>query len=146
MDCYWKFYVRKENHDKALLYGERSLELNKRNIEGFLLKANSLLQLKMHHEAIKHCTEALQLCPFRYDLHKCLIECYIQTNRLREAESMAINACKQLNHTPQAYMVISSAENESYFKAFLFTVTCKCFIKRSIMHIKNCAESFREGC
>ncbi|KAG5873680.1 Anaphase-promoting complex subunit 7, partial [Gonioctena quinquepunctata] len=43
-----------------------------------------------------------------YDIHKCLVECLIQTSRLREAESMAMNACKQLNFSAQGYCLHAS--------------------------------------
>lgn len=139
------FRYTKKNYDKALLYGERALELDKRNIEAFILKANSLIQLKCYHEAVKHCTEALQLCPFRYTLHKCLIDCYIQTNRLREAEAMAINACKQLNYTPQSYMVTKVICFYEFFREFFFIVACQRFAEGSVVYDENGAEDIRES-
>ncbi|KAJ8920240.1 hypothetical protein NQ315_011901 [Exocentrus adspersus] len=92
-----------KKYDKAAYFGQQACLLDRRNVEALLLKANTLLQIKKYQDAASHCTEALQICPYRYDLYKCLVECYIQTSRLREAESMAMNACKQLNFSAQGY-------------------------------------------
>ncbi|CAG9858903.1 unnamed protein product [Phyllotreta striolata] len=92
-----------KKYDKATYYGHQALIMDRKNVEALLLKANALLQIKKYQESITHCSEALQICNMRYDIYKCLVECYIQTNRLREAESMAINACNQLNFSAQGY-------------------------------------------
>ncbi|KAJ8931903.1 hypothetical protein NQ314_015172 [Rhamnusium bicolor] len=97
-----------KKYDKAAYFGQQACLLDRRNVEALLLKANTLLQIKKYQDAASHCTEALQICPYRYDLHKCLVECYIQTNRLREADSMAMNACKQLNFSAQGYCLHAS--------------------------------------
>lgn len=101
------YFLKK--YDKAAYFGQQACLMDTgKNVEALLLKANALHQLKKYQEAAVHCTEALQICPFRYDLHKCLVECYLQSNRLREAESMALNACKELNYSAQAYCLHAS--------------------------------------
>nr|XP_023020055.1 anaphase-promoting complex subunit 7 [Leptinotarsa decemlineata] len=97
-----------KKYDKAAYFGHQACLMNPKNVEAFLLKANTLFQIKKFQEAANHCTEALQLCDYRYDIHKCLVESYIQSNRLREAESMAMTACKQLNFSAQGYCLHAS--------------------------------------
>ncbi|XP_057662678.1 anaphase-promoting complex subunit 7 [Diorhabda carinulata] len=97
-----------KKYDKAAYFGQQACLLDKRNLEALLLKANTFLQIKKYQDASNHCTEALQLCNFRYDIHKCAVESYIQSNRIREAESVAVNACKQMNFSAQAYCLHAS--------------------------------------
>lgn len=47
----------------------------------------------------------LQVAPYRYEPHQGLVDCYIATHRLREASTIATNACKQLNNAPRALTV-----------------------------------------
>ncbi|CAH1170860.1 unnamed protein product [Phaedon cochleariae] len=97
-----------KKYDKAAYFGQQACLLDRKNVEGLLLKANTLYQIKKYQDAVSHCSEALQICNYRYDIHKCLVDCYIQTNRLREAESMALNACKQLNFSAHGYCLHAS--------------------------------------
>ncbi|CAH1963459.1 unnamed protein product [Acanthoscelides obtectus] len=91
-----------KKYDKVGYFGQQALLMDRTNIDAYLLKAKAFLHLKGYLIAANYCTEALQLCPYRYDLHKCLVECYIQSNRLRDAESAAIN-CKQHNFSAHGY-------------------------------------------
>ncbi|CAG9836544.1 unnamed protein product [Diabrotica balteata] len=97
-----------KKYDKAAYFGQQACLLDRRNIEALLLKANTLLQIKKYSDAATHCTEALQLCNYRHDIHKCCVESYIQSNRIREAESVAVNACNQMNFSAQAYCLHAS--------------------------------------
>nr|CAI5840221.1 unnamed protein product [Callosobruchus analis] len=92
-----------KKYDKAAYFGQQALLMDRRNVDAYLLKAKALLHLKEYSIAASHCTEAIQLCSYRYDVHKCLVECYIQSSRLREAESVAVNACRQLNFSAHGY-------------------------------------------
>nr|CAH7766831.1 unnamed protein product [Callosobruchus chinensis] len=92
-----------KKYDKAAYVGHQALLMDRINIDAYLLKARALLHLKEYSMAVTHCTEALQLCSYRYDIHKCLVDCYIQRNRLMEAEAVAMNACRQLNYSAHGY-------------------------------------------
>ena len=101
-----------KKYEKAVYFAQQALcSSHCKNIEAFLLKAKTLLELNKYQDAAQHCTEAIQICPFRYDLHHCLVECYVKMNRLREAEAMATNACKQLNYSPQS-LTVSKKKNK----------------------------------
>lgn len=92
--------------EKAVYFAQQALcASHSKNVEALLLKAKTLLELSKYEDAAHHCTEATLICPFRYDLHQCLVECYVKMNRLREADSMAQNACKQLNYSPHSLTV-----------------------------------------
>jgi anaphase-promoting complex subunit 7 len=98
-----------KKYERAAYFGQQALFLShSKNVEALLLKARTLLELSKYQDAAHHCTEAIQICPFRYDLHQCLVECYVKLNRLREADSMAQNACKQLNYSPQSLTLHAS--------------------------------------
>lgn len=56
----------------------------------------NIIDLVFHHTITRF---------FRFDVYKCLVECYVHMNRLREAEATASNACKQLNQSAQALTV-----------------------------------------
>lgn len=55
-----------KKYDRAAYFGQQACMMdNGKNVEALLLKANALFQLKKYQEAAVHCTEALQICPFR---------------------------------------------------------------------------------
>jgi anaphase-promoting complex subunit 7 len=103
------YMLATKKYERAAYFGQQALFLShSKNVEALLLKARTLLELSKYQDAAHHCTEAIQICPFRYDLHQCLVECYVKLNRLREADSMAQNACKQLNYSPQSLTLHAS--------------------------------------
>lgn len=93
--------------DKAVFFGQQAL-LESRNIEALLLKSKTFLEVCKYEDAVHHCSVALQFCPHRFDLYQCLVDCYVKMNRLKEAETVAHNACKQLNYSAQAITVSMS--------------------------------------
>lgn len=54
-----------KKYDKAAYFGQQACMMDRKNVEALLLKANALFQLKKYQEAATHCTEALQVCPYR---------------------------------------------------------------------------------
>ncbi len=46
-----------------------------------------------------------QIAPFRYEPHKGLVDCYLATNRIKEALNIASNCCKADNNSPRALTV-----------------------------------------
>ncbi|XP_066247713.1 anaphase-promoting complex subunit 7 [Euwallacea similis] len=118
-----------KKYDKATYFGQQACVMDSRNVEALFLKANALFQVKKYQEAAVHCTEALRICPFRYDLHKRLVECYLHSNRLREAESVALAACKELNNSPQAYCLHAS-----------------CLLKDPVASIRNVRRILEKAC
>ncbi|KAL3268925.1 hypothetical protein HHI36_008012 [Cryptolaemus montrouzieri] len=92
-----------KNFEKSAYFAHQALTVGgKNNIEALLAKAHSFFKLGKYQEAATACADAMQICAFRFDVHKCLVDCYIKMNRLREAETMTFHACKLLNNSPHA--------------------------------------------
>lgn len=49
-----------KRYDRAAYFGQQACNLNKRYIEGYLLKAEAFMQMGKYHEALQHCREILQ--------------------------------------------------------------------------------------
>ncbi|XP_044738305.1 anaphase-promoting complex subunit 7 [Chrysoperla carnea] len=77
---------------KAAYYAQKACNFSPRNIEALILKGIILYDLKRYQEAIVHFREAMQISS-SYDSHKGLVDCFVATHRLREALSIAHNAC-----------------------------------------------------
>ena len=92
-------------YDKAVYFVQKSCFLNPKNAEALILKAQILLQLKKYQEAIAHLRFAQQFAPYRYEVHKGLVETFIQMNRLRDAQTHAQKALKLLGESPRLLVV-----------------------------------------
>lgn len=88
-------------YDKAVYFVQKSCFLNPKNVEALILKARILLQLKKHNEAISHLQFAQQFAPYRYEVHKGLVETLLSMEKLREAGSQATKALRQLGESPR---------------------------------------------
>ncbi|XP_055548576.1 anaphase-promoting complex subunit 7 isoform X1 [Wyeomyia smithii] len=99
-------------YDKAVYFVQKACFLNPKNAEALILKAEILLQLKKHQEAIAHLRFAQQFAPYRYEVHKVLVETYINMNRFREAQTQALKALKTIGETPRLLVLLS----RSYLK------------------------------
>ncbi|XP_076266881.1 anaphase-promoting complex subunit 7 [Rhynchophorus ferrugineus] len=96
------YFLKK--YEKAVYFAQQATLLDSnRNIEACLLKANALTRLEKYNDAAIQATEAVQMCPYRFDTYRCLVDCYINMNRLREAESVALTACTEFNYNAQSY-------------------------------------------
>lgn len=92
-------------YDKAVYFVQKACFLNPKNAEALILKAEILLQLKKPSEAIAHLRFAQQFAPYRYEVHRCLVDTYINMNRLREAQAQAMKALKSIGETPRLLVV-----------------------------------------
>lgn len=54
-----------KKYDKATYFAQQAIWIDRNNVEAILLKANALFQIKKYQDAANHCTEALQMCPYR---------------------------------------------------------------------------------
>ncbi|KAJ9580300.1 hypothetical protein L9F63_004040, partial [Diploptera punctata] len=100
-------YVSKKN-SKAVYFAQKACYLSPRNVEALILKGGILMDLKKFQDAVVHFREAMQVSPHRYEPHRGLVDCYILMHRLREALTIASNACKQLGQTPRALTLYAS--------------------------------------
>lgn len=93
-------------YDKAVYFVQKACFLNPKNAEALILKAEILLQLKKYQEAIAHLRFAQQFAPYRYEVHKVLVDTYLNMNRLREAQAQALKALKTIGETPRLLVLL----------------------------------------
>ncbi|XP_058814879.1 anaphase-promoting complex subunit 7 [Topomyia yanbarensis] len=93
-------------YDKAVYFVQKACFLNPKNAEALILKAEILLQLKKYQEAIAHLRFAQQFAPYRYEVHKVLVDTYININRLREAQVQALKALKTIGESPRLLVLL----------------------------------------
>lgn len=93
---------------RAAYPAQKACFLSPRNVEALVLKGTILYDLKKYQDAAAHFREAFQVAPYRYEPHRGLVDCYVAMHRLREAVTIASNACKQLNNAPRALTLYAS--------------------------------------
>ncbi|XP_065078088.1 anaphase-promoting complex subunit 7 [Ochlerotatus camptorhynchus] len=93
-------------YDKAVYFVQKACFLNPKNAEALILKAEILLQLKKYQEAIAHLRFAQQFAPYRYEVHKVLVDIYLLMNRLREAQAQALKALKTIGETSRLLVLL----------------------------------------
>eukprot|EP00088_Acartia_fossae_P027435 TRINITY_DN2819_c0_g1_i6.p1 TRINITY_DN2819_c0_g1~~TRINITY_DN2819_c0_g1_i6.p1 ORF type:complete len:621 (-),score=127.59 TRINITY_DN2819_c0_g1_i6:384-2177(-) len=98
-----------KNFKRAVYFAHKACQIDPRNIEALLLKGNIFLDLKKYRDATNHFREALQLAPYRLEAHQGIVECYIGSQRHREAANAATEACKQFNNSPRALTLYATA-------------------------------------
>ncbi|CAH0554575.1 unnamed protein product [Brassicogethes aeneus] len=126
-------YANKK-YEKAAYFAQQAYTMNRKNVEALLLKANIYFQLKKYNEAATHCTEALNACSYRFDIYKCLVDSLLQLNRLKEAESIAQNALKVLNNSPQALCLLVTV----LLKDQMASQKCiRKYLEKAVMQDKN---------
>ncbi|XP_039290705.1 anaphase-promoting complex subunit 7 isoform X4 [Nilaparvata lugens] len=96
------------NLTRAAYLAQKACYLCPRNVEALVLKGKLLFDLKQYTEAISHFREAFKMAPHRFEPHKGLVDCYMATQRIREASTIASNTCKQLNNAPRALTLYAS--------------------------------------
>lgn len=128
-------YANKK-YENAAYFAQQAYLHNKKNVEPLLLKANVYFDLKKYQEVVAICTEAINICPFRYHIYKCLVDSLLQLNRLREAESIAQNALKQLNNSPQALCVSLSCSFCAVLLICLFQLLVTVWLKGQLASSK----------
>ncbi len=69
-------YLNKKG-SRAVYFAHKACMSNQRSVEALLLKGNVLLDLKKLPDAMNHFREAMLIAPYRFELHKGLIDCYI---------------------------------------------------------------------
>ncbi|XP_063242706.1 anaphase-promoting complex subunit 7 isoform X2 [Bacillus rossius redtenbacheri] len=104
--AYYFFGIKKNT--RAVYFVQKALFMNPRNVEALILKGLILFELKKHQESVLHFREAMQISSYRYESHKGIVDNYIAMHRIREALTMASNACKQLGQTPRSLTLYAS--------------------------------------
>lgn len=105
---------------RAIYFSQKAHNIDGRNIQALLAKGALLSSLKRKREAIDHYREVLRLSPVNYEANKGLIECYISSNRNKEALVIAKNAHKSLGTNARTLTLLAtvfSQESQTQEKA-----------------------------
>ncbi|XP_030387331.1 anaphase-promoting complex subunit 7-like [Scaptodrosophila lebanonensis] len=89
--------------DRALSFTERALSLNPRNIEALLLRAKLFLAVGRHNEAISTFRSAQCFAPYRFEVYKGLVHCYVHLKRIKDAQTMCALAVRLFRTSPRSY-------------------------------------------
>lgn len=95
-------YMRNcKNYEKAGLFAHKAFMIGGANNEDVLfVKAFCFFKMGKYEDAIATSTEAIKICPYRLDIHKNLVYSYLKLEKVKEAEAMAVNACRETNNCP----------------------------------------------
>lgn len=101
------YYAQLTNRGiRALYFAQKAVICSGfRNLEALICKGNILLDLGNKQEACVVFREATQMCSYRYEPHKGLVDAYIAMQRFRDASTIATHACKKLGETPRVLTV-----------------------------------------
>ncbi|CAB4031267.1 anaphase-promoting complex subunit 7-like, partial [Paramuricea clavata] len=92
---------------RAIYFSQKAHNMDNLNIQALLTKGSLLSSVKRKSEAIDHYREVIRLSPFNYDGNKGLIECYLSSNRHKEALVVAKNAHKCLGTNARTLLLLA---------------------------------------
>lgn len=73
-------------YEKALHFTQKSCFMRPKNVEAILLKVKIFQQTKNYKEAIVHLRMLQQFADYRFEVHEGLVDVFIATNRLGDAQ------------------------------------------------------------
>ncbi|XP_053670446.1 anaphase-promoting complex subunit 7 [Anopheles nili] len=94
-------------YEKAVYFVQKACFLNSRNVEALVLKAEVLFQVKKYQQGIAHLRYGQQFAPYRYEIHKALVDNYLNMGRIREAQVQALKAVKMLGESARTLMLLA---------------------------------------
>ncbi|XP_030568255.1 anaphase-promoting complex subunit 7 [Drosophila novamexicana] len=90
-------------YDRSLIFTERALAMDARNIEALLLRGRLFGGLGRHKDAIDVFRSARCLAPYRFEVYKGLVACFIRLKWLKEAQTMCALAVRYFRTSPRSY-------------------------------------------
>lgn len=103
---YYSLITRKAN--RAVYFAHKANSLDPFNIEAYLLKGTSLLDLKQTQDSALHIQEAMRLAPHRFEAYLGMINCYMASKRTRDALTCAGKAIKTLGSSSRTLTLYAS--------------------------------------
>lgn len=90
------YYCLKKNHkpSRTVYLAQKAYALDSVKIQALLLKGLALAKLKRYSDSLVHYKEAISLAPFYFEGYKGVVDGYLATNRLNEANSFITNAVR----------------------------------------------------
>ncbi|EDV92072.1 anaphase-promoting complex subunit 7 [Drosophila grimshawi] len=89
--------------DRALIFAERCLTMDPRNIEAMLLRSKLFGAMGRHKDAIDVLRSAQCLAPYRFEIYKGLVASYLRLKWFKEAQSMCLLAVRYFRTSPRSY-------------------------------------------
>ncbi|XP_034115699.1 anaphase-promoting complex subunit 7 [Drosophila albomicans] len=90
-------------YERALIYTDRALDIDPRNMEALLLRGKLFGGLGRNEEAIQAFRTAQCLGPYRFEIYKGLLACYIRQKRMKESHNMCALAVRYFSTSPRSY-------------------------------------------
>ncbi|KAH8275705.1 hypothetical protein KR044_008392, partial [Drosophila immigrans] len=90
-------------YERALIFTDRALSIDQRNVEAMLLRGKLFGGLGRNKEAIEAFRSAQCIAPFRFEIYKGLVACYIRQKRIKEAHNMCVLAVRYFRTSPRSY-------------------------------------------
>uniref|UniRef100_A0A182VQD6 Uncharacterized protein n=1 Tax=Anopheles minimus TaxID=112268 RepID=A0A182VQD6_9DIPT len=94
-------------YEKAVYFVQKACFQNSRNVEALVLKAEVLFQVKKYQQGIAHLRYGQQFAPYRYEIHKALVDNYLNMGRTREAQLQALKAVKVLGESARTLVLMA---------------------------------------
>uniref|UniRef100_A0A182TYW9 Anaphase-promoting complex subunit 7 n=1 Tax=Anopheles melas TaxID=34690 RepID=A0A182TYW9_9DIPT len=94
-------------YEKAVYFVQKACFQNSRNVEALVLKAEVLFQVKKYQQGIAHLRYGQQFAPYRYEIHKALVDNYLNMGRNREAQLQALKAVKMLGESARMLVLLA---------------------------------------
>ncbi|KAL7744881.1 hypothetical protein ACLKA6_007162 [Drosophila palustris] len=98
-------YMSTKN-ERALIFTDRALAIDPRNIEALLLRGKLINELGRHKEAIDVFRSAQCLAPYRFEVYKGLLASYLELKRLKDAQTMCVLAVRYFPTSPRGYTML----------------------------------------
>lgn len=94
-------------YERSLEFTDRALSMDPRNIEAVLLRGKLLGGLGRHKEAIGEFRTVQSLAPYRFEVYKGLLTCYIRQKRIKEAKNLCVLAVRFFPTAPRSHTMFA---------------------------------------
>ncbi|CAF4373092.1 unnamed protein product [Rotaria socialis] len=90
------YYCLKKNHkpSRTVYLAQKAYALDNTRIQALLLKGLALFKLKRYSDSLVHYKEAVRLTPYCFEGYKGVVDGYLATNRLSDANMFITNAVR----------------------------------------------------
>ncbi|CAF1080629.1 unnamed protein product [Adineta ricciae] len=90
------YYCLKKNHkpSRTVYLAQKAFALDNTKIQALLLKGLALYKLKRYSDSLSHYKDAVRLVPYCFEGYKGVVDGYLATNRLNDANMFITNAVR----------------------------------------------------
>ncbi|EDW06575.1 anaphase-promoting complex subunit 7 [Drosophila mojavensis] len=94
-------------YERALCFTERALDMDERNIEALLLRAGLYFMMKRQRDAVNVFQSIQCLAPYRFEVYKGLVACYVRMNCIKEAQATCTVAVRQFPTSARSFTMFA---------------------------------------